>query len=78
MWKFFDATIFLDEVPEIDYCDGLFFISVRYGENVIRRCYKPHIFLRAKQLGDAAIAKWQSEQRGQVAELRPQKKLPTR
>ena len=47
----FDATIFCERVPEIEYRDGLFHVTDRVGGVVMRRVYLPSAFLAA--LGSA-------------------------
>jgi hypothetical protein len=58
----FDATILLEQAPEIEEIDGLFFITDRIGNLVIRRCFRPSTFHMLVRLGQEQLAKWQFAQ----------------
>jgi hypothetical protein len=42
-----DATILIEDVPEVEVIDGLVYITDRIGGLVIRRCFRPGTFVRA-------------------------------
>jgi hypothetical protein len=44
-----DATILLEQAPEIEIIDGLVYITDRIGGLVIRRCFRPSTFLKTVQ-----------------------------
>lgn len=46
-----DATILLEEPPEIEFIDGLFYVTDRVGNLVIRRCLRPSTFLKGVRRG---------------------------
>ena len=56
----FDATIFIEQPPEIEFREGLFFVTDRIGELVIRRCFTPHTFMKMVRRGQKAAAEFHS------------------
>jgi hypothetical protein len=58
----FDATILLEQAPEIEEIDGLFFITDRIGGLVIRRCFRPSTFHMLVQAGQRAAREFAERQ----------------
>jgi hypothetical protein len=68
MWRNLDATVFVEHPTQIEYLDGHFLVVDNFGGTTLRRCYSPHVFLASLKGANAALAKWQQEQR-EVAEF---------
>ena len=49
-----DATIFVERPPEIEFHDGLFFVTYRAGDAVMRFCMSPHTYQGAIRNSDTA------------------------
>lgn len=63
MERLFAAAIFTERPTEIEYRDGLFWITDRYeGGVVFRRACRPHLFLASFHQAKAAVAKWSDDQ----------------
>lgn len=60
MCQRFDATILIERPPEIEFRDGLFHVTDRIGELVIRRCFTPHTFTKLARAGQRALVEFRS------------------
>lgn len=54
-----DATILLENPPEVEVIDGLFYVTDRIGGLVIRRCFRPAAFIKAVRQCQKLAAEWQ-------------------
>ena len=62
MWRNLDATVFVERPTEIEYRDGLFHVTDRYGDATFRRVYCPQVFMASLLQAEQAMAAWQAEQ----------------
>lgn len=77
-WRGIDATIFVERATEFEYRDGLFHVSMHYGESVIRWVYSPEMFMQSLLGAELAMSAWQTEQMASasnVHQLYPVEKL---
>lgn len=58
----FYATIFCEQLPEIEFRDGLFHVVQKVGGVTLRRVFLPCMFVASVRLGQEALAKWRVEQ----------------
>jgi len=66
----FDATILLEEPPEVEFNGGLFYVTDRIGGLVIRRCMRPNTFLKLVKRGKMAIDEFTNRDQAILTQLR--------
>ena len=54
-WRNLDATILIEQPPDVEYASGLFYVTDRVGSCIVRRCYLPHTFLKAMREAKRAV-----------------------
>jgi hypothetical protein len=64
-----DATILLEQPPDIEIRAGLVYVTDRVGSVTIRRCFRVSTFVRLVRSGSEAVAKWQVDQLDKVGAL---------
>ena len=60
------ATVFLDEVPVITECGGVFRVEYSSGDAVFAIAVTPHVMRAGIAAAQAELAKWQVNQLGVV------------
>ena len=60
----FQAEIFIGQPTQIEYREGLFFVTDVFRDGMeIRRVYSPHTYLASMRAAQEAMAAWAAEQR---------------
>jgi hypothetical protein len=65
-----DATILLEEPPDVEVRGGLVYVTDRIGSLTIRRCFRVSTFAKLVSAGSEIMARWQVDQLDKVAGLR--------
>lgn len=63
------GAVLVEEIGEYEYVDGLFYVTYPSDTAPVRRCYRPHTFLKAIECARRAVEKMYAE-RENVVELR--------
>jgi hypothetical protein len=53
-----DATILVERPPDFEIVDGLVYVTDRIGSCTIRRCFRPHTFLRSLKISERMVKEW--------------------
>lgn len=60
-WNGLDAAIEVERATEIEYRDGRFYVTDKFGGCKLRRFYTPHVFLASLLKAEQAMAAYQAE-----------------
>lgn len=66
MFRGMEATILIEAMSEIEYIDGLFYVTDNFENGAkLRRCYPPRVFLTSMAGANSAVAQFLAEQRAE-------------
>lgn len=70
-WSGLDAAIEVERATEIEYRDGRFYVTDRFGDCPLRRVYCPHVFLASLLHAEQAFAAYQAERSNAESNIVP-------